>query len=262
VATTAQTYTEEFIEVAGGKLHLLKGGTGAPVLVLHHDIGQPGWLPFHEQLAGRSAVYAPEQPGYGQSQRADWARHVRDLAAVNQWLIQSLKLERVTLVGLGFGGWIAAEMASLAPAQFARLVLVGAMGIQPRAGEIFDQALVDHIAYSRAAFHDQTRYDALFGELPETDQLEAWEINRETTFRIAWKPYMFNPALPHLLGAVAAPTLIVWGDDDRIVPRECADRYAAALPNARIEIVPNCGHAVDLEQPDTLARLIGDFVGK
>jgi pimeloyl-ACP methyl ester carboxylesterase len=82
------------------------------------------------------------------------------------------------------------------------------------------------------------------------------------TFRIAWKPYMYSPTLPHLLGGVAAPALVVWGRDDRIVPLECGERYAKALPRARLEIVAGAGHLVDLEKPDDLARLVIDFVSQ
>ncbi|HLZ70544.1 MAG TPA: alpha/beta hydrolase [Dehalococcoidia bacterium] len=266
MTTTAPTnaahtpHSDEFIEVAGLKLHVLRGGSGKPALVLHHDLGNNGWTEFYRALAGSSAVVVPEHPGYGQSERPQWMRSVRDMAAVHQWAIQALGLKDVSLVGLGFGGWIAAEMASQAPADFRRLVLVGAMGIQPREGEILDQALYNHIAYVRAGLHDQSLFETLFGADPETDQLEAWEIHRDMTFRIAWKPYMFNPSLPHLLGGVQAPALLVWGDDDQVVPRECADLYAAALPRARIEIVPDCGHLVDLEQPQALAKLVNDFL--
>jgi len=130
---------------------------------------------------------------------------VRDLAAVYQWLLADLGAERAALVGLGFGGWIAAEMASLAPAGFSGLVLVGAMGLKPPEGEILDQALLNHVAYLRAGFQDPTVCDAVFGAEPPIEQLEAWEINRDMVFRIAWRPYMFNPTLPHLLGRCAQP---------------------------------------------------------
>ena len=60
--------------------------------------------------------------------------------------------------------------------------------------------------------------------------------------------------LAHLLGGVRTPALVVWGDDDRIVPRSAADAYMRALPSARLEIVPACGHLVDMEKPDELAR--------
>lgn len=264
MSTSAGNWTTETFPIGGVTLQLARTGDGPPVLILHHDIGTLARLPFYDALARRFTVLVPSHPGWDGSQRPEWMRSVRDLAAVHQWLLSELAITRapgtVSLVGLGFGGWIAAEMASLAPADFRRLVLVGAMGIQPREGEILDQALYNHIAYVRAGLHDQSRFDALFGADPETDQLEAWEIHRDMTFRVAWKPYMFNPTLPHLLGGVQAPALIVWGDDDQIVPRECADLYAAALPNARIEIVRQCGHLVDLEKPQELAKLVGDFL--
>ena len=260
---TSQASAEEFVQVAGGKVHLLKGGTGDPIVVLHHDIGNPGWIPFYDNLAQTNTVYVPSHPGYGQSERPTWMRSVRDLAVVHQWLIKDLNLGRVSLVGLGFGGWIAAEMATMAPRQFRRLVLVGAMGIQPAEGEIFDQALVSYLDYAKAGFYDLHNFVRTYGMAPDdvpTDQLEAWDLNREMTFRIAWQPYMFSQTLPYLLGGVETPTLIVWGRDDLIVPVECAELYAKALPNARVELLNQCGHLVEMEKPDELAKLVKEFV--
>ena len=258
--TTTSTFTDQFVVVAGERLRLLRGGTGDPLLVLSHDIGNPGWLPFHQRLAERFDVLAPSHPGYDQSSRPDWLRSVRDVAAVYQWLLADLGLSRVTLVGLGFGGWIAAEMASLAPTAFKALVLVGAMGIKPSEGEILDQALVNYIAYARAGFHDPRAFEAVYGAEPTTDQLETWDVNREMTFRIAWKPYLYSQTLPHLLGGVRAPALVVWGADDRIVPLSCGQQYARALPNARLDVVEGCGHCVEMERPAELAGLIERFV--
>jgi pimeloyl-ACP methyl ester carboxylesterase len=141
-------------------------------------------------------------------------------------------------------------------------VLVGAMGLKPERGEIADQALVSYIDYVRLGFSDTRAFDRVYGADPTTAQLEKWDLNREMTFRIAWKPYMYSPTLPHLLGGIATPALVVWGRDDRIVPLECGERYAKALPRARREIVAGAGHLVDLEKPDELARLVIDFVSQ
>ena len=174
---------------------------------------------------------------------------MRDIAVVYQSLLAERGLSRVTCVGLGFGGWIAAEMATMAPAQLRRLVLVGAMGIKPERGEILDQALVSYIEYVRAGFHEPAALDRAYGtELP-TPLLERWDVNRETTFRIAWRPYMFNPSLPHLLGGVRTPTLILWGAEDRVVPLECGERYAKAMPAAKLAVIEKAGHLVDMERP-------------
>jgi pimeloyl-ACP methyl ester carboxylesterase len=259
VTATIPTWTEQFVEVAGGRVQVFTGGAGPALLVLHDDIGNPGWQPFHARLAERFSVVAPSHPGWERSDRPAWARSVRDLAAVHQWLLAALHVADVSLVGFGLGGWIAAEMASLAPRQFHRLVLVGAAGIQPPEGEIFDQSLLSTTDYVRTGLHDPAACDRVYGAEVETDQLEQWEINREMTFRIAWKPYLYSQTLPHLLGGVQTPVLILWGDDDRIVPRSVGERYQQVLPNARLEIIPNCGHHAALEQPDAVADRIIAF---
>ena len=253
------TWADSSMEIAGTKLHVVRGGNGPTVLVLHHDIGTLDRLPFYDALAQSFDVVIPHHPGWGRSERPLWLRNPRDIAATHQWLLTALGARDVSLVGLGFGGWIAAEMASLAPTGFRRLVLVGAMGIKPPEGDIADQAIVSYIDYPRAGFHDPAAFERVYGNV-STDQLEAWDIAREMCFRTAWKPYMYSLGLPHLLGGVQAPALVVWGDDDRIVPRSAADAYVRALPSARLEIVPACGHWVDMEKPDVLAKLVTSFV--
>jgi pimeloyl-ACP methyl ester carboxylesterase len=178
------------------------------------------------------------------------------MAVVYQWLLSDVGLSEVTLVGLGFGGWIAAEMATMAPRSFKQLVLVGPMGVKPPKGEILDQALVNYIEYARAGFQDGRRFEEVYGAEPTVDQLETWDRNREMTFRIAWKPYLYSQTLPHLLGGIVARTLVVWGSEDRIVPRSCAEQYAQAIPQARLQVIEGCGHCVDMERPDELAALI------
>lgn len=252
-------WAETTADIAGTELHLARAGSGPVLLVLHHDIGTPERLPFYDLLAERFTVLVPHHPGWGRSERPRWMRSVRDVVAVHQWLLADLGLKDVSLVGLGFGGWIAAEMASLAPRDFRRLVLAAPMGIKPPEGDILDQAIISYIAYPQAGFHDQENFRRIYGEV-STDQLEAWDIAREMCFRIAWKPYMYSQTLPHLLGGVRARSLIVWGDDDKVVPRSAGDVYARALNGARLEIVPDCGHLIEMEKPEALARLVTDFM--
>jgi pimeloyl-ACP methyl ester carboxylesterase len=255
-------WVDSSYEVAGTKLHLSRAGRGKPLLILHHETGTLDRLPFYDALASHYDVLLPHHPGYSRSGRPDWMRSVRDIAVIYRGLLSDLKVRDAALVGLGFGGWIAAEMAGMAPQDLSRLVLVGAMGIKPPQGDILDLAVTGYIDYARAGFHDQKAFDRVYGAEPTTDQLEMWDICREMSFRIAWKPYMYSQTLPHLLGAVRAPAMIVWGDDDRVVPQSAALRYVEALPKARLEIVPACGHCVDMEKPDLLAKLIIDFIGR
>ncbi len=260
MSTPTSPWTTETIPIGGVALKLSRAGDGPPLLVLHHDVGTLARLPFYDALASRFTVLVPSHPGYDRSERPAWIRHVRDVAAVYQWLLAAQDLHDVSLVGLGFGGWIAAEMASLAPGDFRRLVLVSAMGIKPERADIADQALVSYIDYVKLGFADLAAYARTFGAEPPTETLEQWDLNREMTFRIAWKPYMYNPTLPHLLAGVRTPALVVWGREDRIVPLECARQYARALPGARVVEVEAAGHFVDMEQPETLAKLVAQFV--
>ena len=254
VAWTTATH-----RIGGCAMHMSRAGAGPSLLVLHHDIGTPDRLAVYDALAANYDVIVPHHPGWGKSERPAWMRSVRDVAAMQHWLLAELGVRDVSLIGLGFGGWIAAEMASLAPNQFRRLVLVGAMGLKPPEGDILDQAIISYLAYPQAGFHDAAAFTRIYGEV-STDQLEAWDIAREMCFRIAWKPYMYSQTLPHLLGGVRAPALVVWGDDDRIVPISAGHAYTKALRHARLEIVPRAGHYVDMEQPAALARLIRDFL--
>ncbi len=253
------TWTDMVKEIAGVKMHLSRAGSGAPVLVLHHDIGTVDRLPFYDRLAEKFDVIVPHHPGWGKSERPQWTRHPRDMAAMYAWLLGDLGASNASLVGLGFGGWIAAEMASLAPTSYRRMVLVSPMGIKPPEGDIADQSIVSYIDYPQAGFHDLKNFEAVYGDV-SVDQLEQWDICREMSFRTAWKPYMYNQTLPHLLGGVQTPTLIVWGDDNRIVPISAGHAYVSALRNATMTTVPACGHFAEMERPAEVARLVTDFV--
>jgi pimeloyl-ACP methyl ester carboxylesterase len=256
---TGTRWTETAIELAGAKLHLARAGSGRPLLVLHHDIGSPEQLDFYDALANRFDVLIPHHPGYGKSERPQWLRGIRDVAVMYQSMLSDLAVDRVSLIGLGFGGWIASEMATMAPRDFHRLVLVGAMGLKPPEGDILDQAIVSYLDYARAGFHEQAAFAKIYGDV-STDQLVEWDLCREMCFRIAWKPYMYSQTLPHLLSGVRIPALVVWGDDDKVVPKSAGERYVALLPNARFETVRAAGHCVEMEQPGELARLVSGFI--
>ena len=141
-----------------------------------------------------------------------------------------------------------------------KLALVGAAGIQPPEGdEIMDQFVYSATEYIRAGFADQSHFDRLFQEEPDVDQLEIWEINREMTTRVAWKPYMFSLPLARLVAGIKASTLLIWGEDDRIVPLSSGRRYQSLIPGSRLEVIPGCGHFVEYEKPAELAKLVAGF---
>jgi pimeloyl-ACP methyl ester carboxylesterase len=255
--TVPDSVSESRVTVAGLGLRVLRKGSGPPLVVVHGSLGNVGWVPLYEQLAESYTVFVPDVPGYGQSDRPDWARSPRDLAILLQQLMDALGLVDVTLVGLGFGGFLAAEMASMNQGRLSRMVLVGATGIRPREGEIADQMLIGFPEWGLSGFRDLSSFRDLFGvdSLPD-DLYSLWDLSTEMTARVCWKPWMFSDQLPHLLSEVRVPTLLVWGEHDRLVPIDIAHQYQALLPNATLEIVAEAGHVVDLEAPEALTNLI------
>jgi pimeloyl-ACP methyl ester carboxylesterase len=254
---------EQFIDIAETKIHLRKAGQGKPLVILHSVEGSLGWRAYHRQLAEHFTVYAPSLPGFDQSQRPAWLESFTDLTRFTLWLLQELDLQKVSLLGHSMGGWLAAEMAATNPHLVDRLVLVDAAGIQPQKGEIADIFLHGQDGTRQMAFFDVKNipeYEELFGRKPSREEREILVQNQENTIRYCWKPYMYNRSLPYFLPRVHAPTLIIWGKDDRIVPLECGERYRQAIRGARLEVLPQCGHNPHLEKTEQFVGLVREFL--
>ncbi len=249
---------ERTIDVGGLALHVNEKGAGPELVVLHHSTG-PFWSPFCEILATEFRVIAPDMPGYGQSTRPVTARHPVHLAAFVHQLLDVEALDHVHLIGLGLGGWVAAEMAAMNQRRFASLTLVGAAGVKPREGFIHDPMTESWTDYARRAFRDNDRFVAAFGQEVPQPLLDLWDYSREMTVRITWRPWMWNLTLPALLRGVQTPTLVISGSEDQIVPVDCGWQYAETLPNATLQIFDGAGHAVELEEPERLAQVVTDF---
>src|SRR5690242_17403576 len=119
----------EMITVCGARIRLFRGGTGEPVVFLHGAGGHTGWMAVLEELSARFEVFAPEHPGFGQSDDPAWLDEIDDLAYFHLDLLQALGLRRAHLIGTSLGGWVAAEMAVRSTARLKSLTLVGAVGI-------------------------------------------------------------------------------------------------------------------------------------
>ena len=251
-------YTESSIEIAGLPIQIRRGGDGPAILVLHHETGNPGWLEFHDALSAKGDVILPTLPGWDGTKRAEWMRSVRDLAAICSLLLDALNVAEASVVGLGFGGYIAAEMATANQSRLSSLVLVNAMGLQPETGEIRDQFLEAHADYVRSCFADPANFTALYGEEIASEQLIAWDANREMTARTAWKPFLYSQTLPHLLRSVQTRTTVIRGAGDTVVPAIVADQYVELLGNASL-IELDGGHNLESEAAEALAEAI---VGK
>lgn len=251
------TVSESNLEVAGATIHLLKAGTGSPVLSLHSIEGNLGFLPYLDTLSRSACVYAPTHPGFGASERPEWLESIADLARFYLWMLQDFEIERVHLVGGFLGGWIAAEMAVMCPQALHSLTLIGTAGVRPNEGEITDIFLLGEDGTTELAIGDA---DLLTAAVKPEDPFVRLR-GREMTTRLCWKPYMHDPSLIHLLPRVQAPTLVVWGENDRIIPVSAGERIADAMPNARLEVIAGAGHLPHIENPDAVIPLLQQHLG-
>ncbi len=101
----------------------------------------------------------------------------------------------------------------------------------------------------------------MFPAKPAPEEVESWENSQIMAQLLCWKPYMHNPKLVHRLRRVKAPTLIVWGRHDRLVPLAHGEAYCQAINGARLKVIERCGHAPQLERPAELAGILKEFVG-
>ena len=264
MTTRTEAWTEEIVEVAGTRLELVKGGTGEPLLILHDEMGHPGWRRFHEALGQRHTLYIPSHPGFGKSERLDWIANMRDMAGWYLDALDDLELGPVDAIGFSLGGWLAAEMASMCPEPFKRLVLVGAVGIRPPSGEIYDMFLEVAQDFLRASYLDPANtpeFQTICPDNPTPEQVEAWEVAREQACCLSWRPYMHDPSLPHLLRRLRKlPTLIIWGRQDAIVPFSVAEVYHASIPGSQLVVLDNCSHHPEIEKPEEFVRQVRAFL--
>jgi pimeloyl-ACP methyl ester carboxylesterase len=249
------------IEVGGIAVETLVAGAGPPLLFLHGGDYVAQNRSFLDRLARRFRVVMPRPPGFGRTPRPAWFRTVHDIAYLCLDLLERMDLGRTTLVGASFGGWVALEMAVRSTARIDRLVLIDSLGVKFGGREERDIADIYALPADevlRRSFADPAHAVPDYSTLDD-NELMAVARDREATALYGWKPYMHDPALVHWLHRIARPALVVWGDKDGIVAPAYGERLAAALPNARFELVAGAAHQPQIEQPDRVADLIERF---
>jgi pimeloyl-ACP methyl ester carboxylesterase len=248
------------IAVRGCRIRLMRGGAGAPLVYLHGASGA-SWLPFLQTLAQKFDVIAPEHPGFGESDTPDWLDTIHDLAYFYLDVLADQKLDGVHLVGNSLGGWIAAELAVRSTQRLASLTLAGAAGLYVPGAEQIDSFLRSDEQRLRDFFYDPKRANEMIARVLRPELEDVALKNRTTVAKLSWQPRSHDPHLAKWLHRIDVPTLLVWGDHDRLFPVAHGRAYQQAIPGAKLVIVPKCGHVPQIEQPDAFVAALESFIG-
>lgn len=250
------------IEVNGLALEIETRGSGKPLLCLHPEIGMDRAGPALDALAKGARVIAPVAPGYGKPAVPLSFNTIDDIAYLYLDLLEALDLKDVAVVGLGIGGWIAAEIAVKSTQRLSKLVLVDAFGVKHgdrETRDIFDMWFVTEADLQKVLYLDPQFAARDLSKLPE-DELYAIARAREASSRYGWRPYMHDPKLKGRLHRIKIPALVLWGAEDKIVAPAYGRAYAAALPQARFALIERSGHFPHIEQPQEFARQVLTFI--
>jgi len=241
-------------------ISLSEAGSGPPVIVLHGGGGPVTVASIGEHLAGTQRVITPTHPGWNGAVRPGWLTRIEDVASVYVDLLRALDLDDVLVVGSSVGGWIAAEMALRdGGKRIRRLILIDSVGVEVPGQPIRDFFALDARGVAEYSYHDGDRFYVDPSTIPP-EQLELRMGNMAALRVLAGDPYMHDPSLLRRLGDVSIPTLVLWGDSDRIATADYGRAMAAAIPGARFEIVSEAGHLPQIEQPEATFRAIDGFL--
>ncbi|GAA4738095.1 alpha/beta hydrolase [Nocardioides endophyticus] len=248
-----------WIETTWGRIRVQSAGSGPALLYLHPAAGS-SWRPFLDLLAQDYRVHVPEHPGFGETELYDGLDDPHDLAFLYLELLDALDLESVILVGSSFGGWIAAELASIAHRRFPKLVLIDAVGLRIPENPVADTFAMNQAETAAALFHDQEFAARLFAGEPTVEQIVQMTSDKAALAHYSWKPFFNNPKLEARLHRIGTPTLVLWGQYDGVVALVHGERYAAAIPNARLEVIADAAHSPLLEKPAETIALVTQFL--
>ena len=250
------------IEISGIALEMDVRGSGKPLLFLHPEIGMERAGPALDALAKGERVIAPTHPAYGKPPVPLTFSTIDDIAYLYLDLLDALDLRDVNLVGLGIGGWIAAEIAIKNTQRLAKLVLVDAFGVKHgdrETRDIYDMWFVTDADLQKVLYFNQDLATRDTSKLPD-DELYGIARAREASSRYGWRPYMHDPKLKGRLHRIKVPTLVLWGAEDKIVAPAYGNAYAAALPKAQFAVIERSGHFPHIEQTQEFARRVLDFI--
>jgi pimeloyl-ACP methyl ester carboxylesterase len=261
---------EKAIEVLGQRIHYLEAGSG-PTVVLLHGLGADSttWLPTIPVLASHFHVYALDQIGFGQSDKPMIPYRPRTLVDFLMGFLDQLGIEKATLVGNSLGGWTAAAFAIEHPARVDKLVLVGAAGLAPRLwnGPTRDRAWLEQLNPSTLAGYRQLLSLAFYHQQMLTNEFIAQRFARKLKINDGYTISRFLESFEHgedrldeRLKTLKAPTLVLWGAGDELVPLGSGKTLAAIIPGAQLIIFDRCGHILQEDCPEAFNGALLQFL--
>ncbi|HZT80249.1 MAG TPA: alpha/beta hydrolase [Gemmataceae bacterium] len=253
----------ETIDVAGKPTVVLHGGEGEPFVYLHSTLDESFlWFPFYQAWAKQFRVLVPTHPGFGRSGGFDQIDTIEDMAFHYIELLDTLGLEQVCLGGVSLGGWIAAEVAVRWPERVKKLWICNAPGLwtdEDSLGDLF-RVMQDRDAVRKMLFHDPNSWIAreVVQDNPDEERLLRAYQSMTVLARLMWeRPY--DPKLGPRLHRVQCPTLLLWGEFDRLVPPAFGRAYQKHLPHAEFKLIPGCGHLPFFEKEAEFVEAVASF---
>ena len=240
------------------------GSSGDPLLFLHGAGGLTGVDPFLEDLSKDFKVYAPHFPGYGESTGNEHIDDVIDAALFYHELMDELGIASAHVVGHSMGGMLAAEMAALCSHRVKKLVLVSAAGFWLDAHPIPDFFAADLTEIAPLLFHDPNSAMAkMFTAIPEDFKaLEAMYVERVKRLATAGKFLWPLPdrGLKKRAHRIKSPTLVLWGESDRLIPPVYANEFTSRIKGAKAATIKAAGHMPMYEQQAEFVKAVRGFL--
>jgi pimeloyl-ACP methyl ester carboxylesterase len=247
------------------QVEVREAGAGGHVMWLHGEAG-PGWNEFHNALAQRWHVLAPSHPGYGASTGGDRLDDIHDAIYFYLDLLDALEINDVSLIGHGLGGMFAAELAAVQPGRVAHLVLIDPFGLWLPDVPTLDYFVLPPAELAQALYHDRTSPAAKStARAPEGQEaLVAYMLERAQSMAAAAR-YLWpipDRGLSKRLHRVRSPTLLIWGQSDRVVPVAYAAEWQRRIAGSRLVVRQDAGHLPHVETPAAVAKLTNAFLGE
>ena len=248
------------IEVNGAKVALQRSGAGEPLLFLHGADGLMEWPAILDDLAAHYDVIAPDLPGFGATLCPESVDDISDVAYSLLDFVDALKLSGVRIMGHSLGGWAALEMAVRSCEKIRSLALLAPAGIHVKGSPKADIYMIDPDEQARLAYADAKLGEEASQRALASKHQEQAILNRLASARLGWNPRLFNPRLERWLHRVKVPTLIVWGDADKIIPPVYGPAFAKFIPGAVLKTFSDCGHLPHVEKRAEVLGLVKDFM--